>query len=271
MLKDTSPEAERVLIGVYRKMSPGQKWLRLGETFRAARILHAAGVRLRHPGATPTEIHRDWMKRHFNLPESVLLREPSMDQNLNNLGDLRAAIAILDRLGIPYAVGGSMASSVHGILRFTEDADVTVEPFPGKETQLAAAFGPGYYISLEAVQDAVRRRSSFNVICLDTGFKIDIFVRKDQPFEEMAMSRRELIEFPDIPGKPLFFHSAEDTILFKLTWYRLGNESSDRQWSDILNMLKVQADRLDSAYLDHWAAVLKVDDLLARARQAFGS
>ncbi|HZT80221.1 MAG TPA: hypothetical protein VFA26_08365, partial [Gemmataceae bacterium] len=58
-----------------------------------------------------------------------------------------------------------------------------------------------------------------------------------------------------------------DLILFKLRWYRLGNEVSEKQWDDVLSVLKVQAGRLDDAYLDRWAAELHVADLLAKARQ----
>src|SRR5581483_3627027 len=102
-----------------------------------------------------------------------------------------------------YALGGSMASSFHGVARFTQDADVTVEPFAGKEPQLVAAFGPDYYVSLPAVRQAVADRSSFNVINTREGFKIDIFVRKDQPFEQKALERRVSQPLPDRPDQPV--------------------------------------------------------------------
>jgi hypothetical protein len=264
---DTSPEAERVLIGVYRKMPVGQKWLQLGEMYRDARVLHAAGVRRRNPGATRSDIHRAWMLVNLGFIQPGLIREPAVDQNLSNLRGVREVIAVFDRLGIPYALGGSFASSLHGIDRYTRDADITVEPFPGKEQQLAASFGPAYYLSVSAIQEAVRRRSSFNIINTSTGFKVDVFVRKDDPFEQSAMERRTAVTMPDVPEQPIFLHSPEDTILFKLKWYRLGNETSDRQWGDILGVLQVQAGTLDEAYLDRWAADLKVRDLLERARQ----
>jgi hypothetical protein len=190
---------------------------------------------------------------------------------MQNLSELREALTAFSRLEIPYALGGSMASSVYGIARYTQDADVTVEPFPGKEGELAAAFGPDYYLSLAAVQQANRVRSSFNVINMATGFKVDVFVRKDAAFEEAAMRRRVPHDFPDAPGAPVFLQSPEDVLLFKLRGYRLGNETSDRQWADLLGVLKVQAGKLDDAYLDHWAAVLPVADLLHRARQESGS
>src|SRR5262245_30127262 len=120
---DTSPEAERVLAEVYRRMSPGQKWLRLGQTYRDARGLHAAGVRLRNPGATPRDVHQAWMTVNLGFPLKDRIQEPAVDPS--NLRDLREVLAAFTRLGIPYALGGSMACAVHGIDRFTRDADVT--------------------------------------------------------------------------------------------------------------------------------------------------
>jgi hypothetical protein len=270
--RDTSPEAERVLIEAYRRMSPGKKWLLLGEAYAAAKALHAAGVRHRCPTATPQEIHADWLHVQLGMPQTlrIVARQPERPMQ-QNLSELREVLAVFTRLSIPYALGGSMASSVYGIARYTQDADVTVEPFPGKEEELAASFGPDYYLSIPAIQQANRDRSSFNVINTATGFKVDVFIRKDVAFEEMALQRRIPQDFPDAPGSPLFLQSAEDVVLFKLRWYRLGNETSDRQWTDVLGVLKVQAGKLDDAYLDHWSTVLQVADLLRRARQESGS
>lgn len=194
------------------------------------------------------------------------MEENSQDDQAANLKATRKFLKILESLHIPYAVGGSMASSVHGHDRYTRDADITVEPFPGKEEQLASSFGPDYYVSLPAIQDAVRTRTSFNIIDTRIAFKIDVFVRKDEPFEQSAMSRAFPISLPDKADEPIVFHSPEDTILFKLRWYRLGGETSDRQWSDILGVMQMQAERLEDSYLDHWAIDLGVKDLLDRAR-----
>jgi hypothetical protein len=266
-LTDTSPEAERILIEAYRQMSPGRKWLRLGELYRDARLLHAAGVRRRNPAATPRDILVDWLEIHLGYTLPVTIPEPTMDEPLPSLHDVRAVARVLVQLGIPYALGGSMASSTYGISRHTADADITVEPFPGREADLIAAFGPNYYASLPAIQDAVRRRSSFNIIDTARGFKVDLFVRKDDPFEQSAMDRRVSLEFPDAPGQPLMVQSPEDLVLFKLRWYRLGNETSEQQWKDVLGVLKVQAGKLDVGYLERWAPHVGVEDLLARARQ----
>jgi hypothetical protein len=193
-----------------------------------------------------------------------------MDRNTENLSILQDVIAVLSRLGIPYALGGSWASSFYGKPRLTHDADVMVEPFLGKEPAFCSSFGAEYYVSLPAVQDAIRRRSSFNVIHFDSGFKVDLFVRKIRPFDASLMARRRAFPLPETDGQTLTFVSAEDVILLKLEWYRLGGSVSERQWDDILSVLQVQAGKLDRAYLDHWAADLGVADLLQRARQESG-
>lgn len=267
-LTDTSPEAERILTQAYRSMPPGRKWRLLADDFRFAKLLHDTGFRHRNPNATPAEIHESWLdqmigdgpwrKREGGIP---------VDQPIEVLAVVREVVAVLDRLEIDYALGGSLASSMHGESRQTRDADISVEPFPGKEAELAGSFGPDYYLSLDAVRQAVRDRSCFHIINTATAFKVDVFVRKERPFERPLMRRRAAYEFPDSLERAVNLVTPEDIILLKLEWYRLGGEVSDRQWSDILGVLRVQADRLDSLYLDRWATDLGVEDLLARARE----
>ncbi|MEX0711641.1 MAG: hypothetical protein WD278_04790 [Pirellulales bacterium] len=140
-----------------------------------------------------------------------------------------------------------------------------VEPFSGQEQELAACFGPEYYLSAAAIAEANRHRRSFNIISIRTGFKVDLFVRKDRPFDIEAMRRRIFAQLPDAPEQPLAMLSAEDCILFKLEWYRLGGGISDRQWSDVLGILRVQAGMLEMPYLRLWAKELGIEELLVRA------
>jgi hypothetical protein len=172
---------------------------------------------------------------------------------------------ILERLGIDYAVGGSMASSVYGKVRFTQDADITVEPFMSQAEKLFELLKPQYYISKEAMYQALRQRSSFNVIHLESAFKIDVFIHKDTSFEKQLISRRRLLKLSDSLKKPFSVISPEDIILLKLQWYRDTGHSSERQWDDVIGVLKVQADKLDFQYLKKWAGILRINDLLEKA------
>jgi hypothetical protein len=270
-LSDTAPEAQRVLIEVFRNLSMGQKWLMLGENYRTSRVLHAAGYRLRHPTGSVEALQKDWLVLNYGFVPELPVREPVMDLPVQNLAVVREVANAFDRLAIPYALGGSMASSLYGIDRFTKDADITAEPFPDKESDFVACFNAEYYVSRPAVHDSMLQRSCFNIIQTCTGFKVDIFIRKDRAFEQAVLGRRRPVVLPDLPEQPIMLVSPEDILLLKLDWYRLGGGSSDQQWADILAVLTVQAERLDAAYLEHWATELGVGDLLARARkEAFG-
>ena len=272
-LTDTSPDAERVRIEAYRRMAPARKWKLLGDAYRYARVIHAAGVRQRIPAATEGEIRRDWALQTLGPgPWLDRMRCDVQAQPIEHQQVIREVIEVLGRAGIGYAVGGSLASSVHGVIRYTQDADLTVDPFPGREAAFVASFDPNdYYLDLAAVQDANRRRASFNIIHLPTGFKVDVFVRKDRPFEQSLWQRRITTTQLDPGGAPMEVVSPEDVILLKLEWYRLGNETSDRQLEDVLGVMRTKAGGLDDAYLDRWAADLGVSDLLARARSEAAS
>lgn len=191
-----------------------------------------------------------------------------MEFNKENVEVIQEVTAVLARLEIPYTVGGSWASSIYGKPNFTNNADITVEPFPGKEEAFCAAFGDNYYVSLPMIQDSFLHKSSFNIIHWPSGFKVDLFIRKDRPFEASVLKRRHVYPLPN--GQTFTLVSPEDIILLKLEWYRLGGGGSERQWSDILGVFEIQANKLDTAYLDHWAADLGVSDLLQRARQESG-
>jgi hypothetical protein len=268
-LSDTSPEAEKVLRRALLEMPFSRRWRQMGELYHLGQILHAAGYRDRHPGATPEEIAADFRQSVAgrDLPH---IKEARMASAEESLGVLTEVIAVLERLNIVYALGGSWASSLHGERRFTHDADLSVQPFPSQEKALVGSFGPDYYVSLQAVEEAMRRRGSFNIIHLPTSFKVGLFVHKDRAFEQTALSRRRAHRYEDNAGPSVYVLTPEDIILYKLEWFRLGGEVSERQWNDILGVFKTQAERLDQPYLDQWGHQLGVADLLARARQESG-
>jgi hypothetical protein len=116
------------------------------------------------------------------------------------------------------------------------------------------------------IRDAIHRRTSFNVVHLATMFKADIFIPSGNAWSREELARARIEEFDTPGGKvPIRFASAEDTLLHKLVWFKLGNEVSDRQWGDVAAMLKVQRDSLDRGYLERWAEQLDVAELLVRA------
>jgi hypothetical protein len=168
-------------------------------------------------------------------------------------------------MGIPYFVGGSLASSAHGVARATLGADIVARLEPQQAGRFVKEIGPEFYADPDAITDAASRRSSFNVIHIATAFKVDVFVPRATAYADVEMERRQSQLIDEDTGDTLMFATAEDTLLTKLLWFRQGSEVSDRQWRDVLGIRRVAGQSLDGRYLSPWAAELGVSDLLDRA------
>lgn len=181
------------------------------------------------------------------------------------LAALRPVAEALQTLGVRYHLGGSLASSAHGVARASLDVDVVAELEPQHVDALAASLAGAYYAPVGHMRAAVDERRSFNLVHLATMFKVDVFISKGRPFDRQAADRARLQPLGDAPDAPrLPIASAEDTILAKLEWFRLGGEISERQWWDVIGILRV-SDHADREYLRRWAQPLGVSDLLERA------
>lgn len=171
---------------------------------------------------------------------------------------------LLGQSGIPYMVTGSFASSMLGMPRSTRDLDVVIAPNEDQTAALIAAFDPdAWYIDPSVVRDAADRKSMFNVIHLDSGWKVDVIFRKDRPWSREEFARRTPLL---VAGSEIMFLRAEDSVLSKLEWARQGG--SLRQIEDAGTVLDVQGDAIDFQYLDHWAKEIGVSDLLDKIRPA---
>lgn len=271
--RDTSRDAEDVQVRLLRRASPRQKLEMLRGMLRSALALADQGLRRRHPAATRAELDRfradlwlgrDLAGRAYAGAPALLAEIPGNDRGgfMDPLAIASLVARALDDLGVPYFVGGSLASTLHGEPRFTRDADLVAELQPRHAEPLARALAGAFYADAESIRGAIARKGSFNAIHLATAFKVDVFVSKLRPFDRSGLSRREAAQGD---GYEVYVSSAEDTVLAKLEWYRLGGEVSGQQWRDVLAILLVQKDRLDQRYLDTWADALDVRDLLERA------
>lgn len=182
---------------------------------------------------------------------------------------IRVALIVtgkLEELGIPYLIGGSVASIVHGIPRLTQDVDLVADIKQEQIVELVSVFEEDFYIDELAVQRAVRARSSFNMIYLEKMYKVDVFVPKNDLWAKEGMRQRQLKPlFADEDSTARYISSAETTVLQKLLWYKKGGGVSEKQWDDILGVLKVQADALVYDYLIRWATELGISGLLEKA------
>lgn len=170
---------------------------------------------------------------------------------------------IFDDIGLDYMIVGSLASTLHGIGRSTQDIDIVVELTLGRLQDLLAALSPDqYYVSDAAAGDAIRGESQFNIIDMETGWKADLVIRKRRPFSIEEFHRRQpAVLF----GKQLYVASAEDTIIAKLEWAMMGQ--SERHLRDIAGILQVKGESLDTAYIDHWVAALGLAASWAHAQR----
>lgn len=159
-------------------------------------------------------------------------------------------------------MGGSIASSVHGAARSTLDVDLAAEITEADAQELVQSLSTEYYVSQTAARDAVRHKSCFNLIHLTTSFKVDIFVSRGREFDRSVLDRATIETLGTVDPLAARIVSAEDIILVKLEWYRLGNATSERQWNDVTRVAKLYGSHLDRNYIFHWAGELGLLDLV---------
>ncbi|HZK49254.1 MAG TPA: hypothetical protein VFD74_06620 [Thermoleophilia bacterium] len=168
---------------------------------------------------------------------------------------------ILADLHIPHMVVGSFASGFHGEFRATQDADLVIDPTVEQLDALLELVSGDFYVSPEAAAEALSRRGQFNLVHFDSAWKIDLIIRKERPFSREEFARRQE---GNLSGRQAPVNSPEDVILAKLEWAK--NSGSTRQIEDAAGVIAAWGGALDWDYIDHWARVLSVEDLLAQVR-----
>lgn len=185
-----------------------------------------------------------------------------------NAVDIALKVAsALTSVGAEYFLGGSLASSLQGEPRATNDIDFVIELPVGRTNALRDALGSDFEVDTDMLRDAVLHARSANAFYLPVVTKIDFFGRGYEPFDESEFSRRRAVVVR-ASGETIVVKSAEDTVLRKLLWFREGGEVSEKQWRDIVSVLRISGASMDDAYLSSWASRLQLDTLLQRAREA---
>jgi hypothetical protein len=181
-------------------------------------------------------------------------------------GVLREIVPKLEQSDIAYMITGSIAAAYYGLGRATYDLDIVISATPDKLRKLIELLPKEqYYAVLQDALDACRHHSMFNVLDTTSGWKIDLILKKPAPFHDEAFQRRVAVTFEGVPTSVI---SAEDLILSKLEWARMGE--SERQVRDAAVVLEKRRNKLDLAYLEKWVHTLGLTSQWESARKLAG-
>jgi len=171
---------------------------------------------------------------------------------------LQKVVEVFERDRIQYLVTGAIASIAYGEPRLTNDIDIVAAIEENHILDVLKAFPPPeFYVSKEAIDDAIRHQSQFNIIHPSSGLKIDVIVRKDTPFDHSRFSRIRKIQ--PMESYQADFASPEDVIIKKMEYYKEGG--SEKHLRDITGILKVSGDAIDQNYISDWARRLDLVEI----------
>lgn len=176
-----------------------------------------------------------------------------------------ALVGALRRHEVDHFMTGSLASSLHGEYRATNDIDVVADLSAEQLAGLLRDLQGDFFVDASQARSAIAEGLGFNVIHRGSFFKVDLFPCASE-FDREAMQRAETFTLPGL-SEGLRVATAEDVLLAKLRWYRLGGEQSVTQPRDIQKLIALNDLEFDWPYIDRWAGRLGVTDLLARFRQ----
>ncbi|MBV9228047.1 MAG: hypothetical protein JOZ18_01950 [Chloroflexi bacterium] len=270
--RDTSPQAERVLIDLIRKAPITKRFDMVRSLTASTSRANMQYIQNTHPRASQAEIAQIFAARPRNQSLQMLAR--SLGKRLENRTDwtlhesdvlvvLRSIADTFEKLQVPYYFSGSVVSSVYGMQQLAQDIDVVIDP-EASPHDLMAHLQKDYHIDEQAIYQAVQQRTAFSMIHLDTLLKVDVIISRSRPFTEEMRSRVQW-NILDQSHAPFPLVSPEDIVLVKLEHHGKAERVPDDQWNDILGVLKVQGSSLDLAYLEKWASCLDVADLLNQA------
>lgn len=175
---------------------------------------------------------------------------------------LEDTVVVLEQLRIPYVLGGSLASSVHGELRTTNDIDIVCDFRNIISKTVAEAFGRKFFVDDVSLANAFQEKRSANIFHRETAIKVDLFfAHRDFELEQII---RALVIQPFGVAWQVRVATPEDVILAKLRWYKMGGSTSERQWRDVESVVNISAEQLNHEYLNLWAPKLGVQELLSK-------
>jgi hypothetical protein len=275
---------QHIATAIITDLAPSARLARAVAMNQAADMLALAGLRRRHPSASSHALGVALaLQRVGRTHDCALAARLTKDTTVSDtpadfLSVAMRAATICTDLGIPYLIGGGVASTVHGEFRTTRDVDLVIRLTPADAARFAAALGAQFTLNPPDILEALARvpivaadrtqRATFAAYDRATGYQLDVFCVGDTPFDRAQFAHAVPISIPETNAM-LMVASAEDTILTKLEWYAIT--PSDQQWVDVQTILRVQGEALDRGYLTTWAEQLGLTTLwgaAARGEQA---
>ncbi len=265
---DTSISADIVRFHLYRQRTTAER-LQLGAKFRHhARQLSIACLRQSFPHLTDRDfalkIANAWLQDKCPSGYIPSLNCMAWNQDPSAIASLMARI--LTTANIPYYITGGVAAIAHGEPRATIDLDIVISIDLQDISILAANLeSQGFYVA--GLSDVVSGNlRCLNITHLESIENVDLMISGREEYDLVKLERRQLYTLPD--GAEVSIATPEDTIVSKLIWRR--ESQSDKQWRDILGILKVQQERLDFDYIQAWVAKFGIDDDWQRAKVEAG-
>jgi hypothetical protein len=261
--EDTCVESDLLQFYLLRQKTASERWQAAAAMIRWARTVALRAVKRASPDQMALRFSQTIFKEHWT-PNLIPQSDPAMwAQDPSAIAQLLHPV--FEQLNIRYYITGGVAAIAHGEPRTTQDIDLVIEVDSGAiDSFVSALEQAGFYVPAGAVEDVKAGRGRIlGVTHIEQVFRADIVLNSDTPFDRSKMDRRQLIAI-DLAGDALYWvGSPEDIILAKLLWGQ--RSSSEKQWRDVLGVLKVQQAALDYGYLSEWAERLELSELLNRA------
>lgn len=267
---DTSPDAERVLIGMIRKAPVSKRFGFVQDWTQAMIEGGKLNVKQIYPRSTEWDVQLLYAERQYGkglvdeLRAAVHTRQSHFPDTLNFQGIINPLVEVFDNLKVSYALAGSLASSMYGMQRATLQLDIVADISQSQISFFIEQLAPEYFFHAEDVQKALKQRTSFMLIHLASLLKVVVSFPQSRAFDRGIFHRSRYLTLVE-GHRPIPVLSPEDVVTLLLEQFQKSSECMDDVWYDLLGLLKVQGSLLDLDYLDKYARLLNVLPLLQRA------